>query len=166
MKCLHESKQFPVLSVMAALAGACSLLAADTSDTPQDPAIGQRTFATPDEAAGALRAATQAQDRTALHQIFGPEFDRLLTGDAAQDAKNADRFAAAVAQTCKPVPDGQDTVRLRLAPMVGRCRSHWSSRTGVGISTRRRARTKLSHGTSGRTNSMPLAFAALTSKLK
>jgi hypothetical protein len=119
MKRLHGFKQFAVLSVMAASAGVWSFLAAnisvaEPSDTSQDPAIGQRSFATPDEAVGALRAATQAQDKAALHQIFGPEFDRLSTGDAAQDAKNADKFAAAVAQACKPVPDGQDTITLEI----------------------------------------------------
>jgi hypothetical protein len=119
MKRLHGLKQFAGISFMAALAAAWSLLPADISvaepnDPPQDAAIGQRTFATPDDAAVALRAATQAQDKTALHQIFGPEFDQLLTGDATQDAKNADRFAAAVGEACKPVPDGQDTIRLEI----------------------------------------------------
>jgi hypothetical protein len=119
MKRSHGLNQFAGLSIVAALAGAWSFLAADISvaepsDTSQDPAIGQRSFATPDEAVGALRAATQAQDKRALRQIFGPEFARLLTGDAVQDAKNADRFAAAVAQACKPVPDGQDTITLEI----------------------------------------------------
>ncbi|HEV7927563.1 MAG TPA: DUF2950 domain-containing protein [Verrucomicrobiae bacterium] len=119
MKRSHRLEQFAVLSVVAALAGVWSFLPADIavaepSDTSQAAAIGQRTFATPDDAVAALRAATQTQDKAALRQIFGPEFDHLLTGDAAQDAKNADKFAAAVAQACKPVSDGQDTMTLEI----------------------------------------------------
>jgi len=119
MKCSRGLKQFAGPLIMAALAGAWILWPGDISvaepnDTSRDSAIGQRSFATPDEAVGALRAATQAQDKTALHQIFGPEFDRLLTGDATQDAKNADKFAAAVAQACKPVPNGQEIITLEI----------------------------------------------------
>ena len=49
-----------------------------------------------------------------LHAIFGPEFDQLLTGDATQDAKNAAKFASALAQSCKPVPEGNDKVTLEI----------------------------------------------------
>jgi hypothetical protein len=88
--------------------------AAEQNDPQQKPGAGQKVFASPEEAVNALRTATQAHDKTALHEIFGPEFDQLLTGDATQDAKNAEKFAAAVAQSCKPVPDGQDMVTLEV----------------------------------------------------
>jgi hypothetical protein len=93
---------------MAVLAGAWILLQGDAF------AEGLRAFSSPDDAVKALQAATENQDRTALHDIFGPEYDQLLTGDAAQDAKNAAKFAAAVAQACKPVPDGDDKITLEV----------------------------------------------------
>jgi hypothetical protein len=80
----------------------------------QKPAPGQRSFSSPEEAIQALRAATQANDRTALHEIFGPEIDNLLTGDPTQDAKNHERFAASLAEACHPVPEGNDTVILEV----------------------------------------------------
>jgi hypothetical protein len=61
----------------------------------------QQTFASPDDALNALRSAVQAHDRTALAQIFGPEFSSLQTGDKVQDAKNAQRFANAMQQNCQ-----------------------------------------------------------------
>src|SRR5215469_10646256 len=60
--------------------------------TPQK----QQMFASPDDAVKALRAAVEADDRTALSQIFGPLFPSLQTGDKVQDANNTHRFANAM----------------------------------------------------------------------
>jgi len=71
--------------------------------TPARPAANgqnQQTFASPDDAVKALRATVEANDRTALAQIFGPEFQSLQTGDKVQDANNTRRFANAMAVSC------------------------------------------------------------------
>jgi hypothetical protein len=61
----------------------------------------QQMFASPDDAVKALRAAVEANDRTALGQIFGPLFQSLQTGDKVQDANNARHFANAMAERCR-----------------------------------------------------------------
>jgi hypothetical protein len=71
-------------------------------------------FSSPDDAIKALKEATQAQDKTVLHEIFGPQYDQLLTGDAAQDARNHQKFAVALAESCKPVPEGEDKITLEV----------------------------------------------------
>ena len=37
------------------------------------------------------------KDKAALREIFGPELDKLITGDEVQDANNAQRFATLLA---------------------------------------------------------------------
>ena len=76
--------------------------------------VTQRLFDSPDEAIGALRAATEAKDTAVLREIFGPEFDELLTGDKVQDANNAQRFATALSQGCQPVKEGEDKITLEV----------------------------------------------------
>ncbi len=76
--------------------------------------VAQRLFATPDEAVKALQVAAEAKDQAALCAIFGPECRELLTGDKVQDANNARRFAAAMAQSCQPVKDGEDKITLEV----------------------------------------------------
>jgi hypothetical protein len=58
----------------------------------------QQMFASPNDAVKALRVAVEANDRTALDQIFGPDFQSLQTGDKVQDANNARHFAYAMQQ--------------------------------------------------------------------
>jgi hypothetical protein len=65
------------------------------------PAAGQRQFATPDEAVKALLAATQAHDKPALHEIFGPEARDLISGDQVADANEHAAFAKALTQFCR-----------------------------------------------------------------
>jgi hypothetical protein len=67
--------------------------AAEPNEAPQKPVVAQRLFASPDEAIKALQAATEAKDKAALREIFGPEFHELSTGDEVQDANNAQKFA-------------------------------------------------------------------------
>ncbi len=62
---------------------------------------GQQMYASPQDAVKALRVAVEANDRTALGQIFGPEFQSLQTGDKVQDAKNTRHFANAMAVNCQ-----------------------------------------------------------------
>jgi hypothetical protein len=75
---------------------------------------GQRSFDSPDDAVKALQAATEASDKAALLQIFGPDFKELMTGDETQDANNAKKFAAALASGGKAVKDGEDKVTIEI----------------------------------------------------
>jgi Protein of unknown function (DUF2950) len=99
---------------LAVLAGVCSIWPANLSVSQQTPPVAQRSFATPEEAIKALQAASEAQDKMRLREIFGPDYPQLQTGDAAQDSKNAEKFAADVAQSCKPVPEGDDIITLEI----------------------------------------------------
>ena len=62
----------------------------------------------------ALQTAAEARDKGALDEIFGPQCHELLTGDDVQDANNAKRFAAAMAQGCTPVKEGGDKITLEV----------------------------------------------------
>ncbi len=113
MKSSNQSTLFAGRSTIALLAGVCSILpvalhAAEASEAPQKPVVAEHLFASPDDAVKALQTAAAAKDKSALCEIFGPEFRELLTGDAVQDANNAQGFATAVAQNCNPVKAGEN----------------------------------------------------------
>jgi Protein of unknown function (DUF2950) len=119
MKISNQSTRFAQLSFIALLAGACAIVpadlhAADPNDAPLKPAVAQRSFASPDEAVKALQTAAAGNDKAAMCEIFGPEFQQLSTGDRVQDGNNAQKFAAAIAQGCKPVTEGEDKITLEL----------------------------------------------------
>ncbi len=119
MKFSNLMTRFPNLLTLALVAGACgalptTLYAAETEVTATNSAIAERLFASPEEAIKALQTATEAKDLTALEAIFGPEHQELQTGDKVQDANNAQRFAAALAQSCHQVKDGDDKITLEV----------------------------------------------------
>jgi hypothetical protein len=115
MNISNRLTRFPGLLTMALWACAGGILpAAEPEAAAQKPVAAQRLFASPDEAIKALQAATEAKDKSALNEIFGPEFKGLLTGDEVQDANNARQFAAAVAQGCAPVKEGEDKITLEI----------------------------------------------------
>jgi hypothetical protein len=119
MKYLNRLTRFTSLLTPALLACAWGILSADLhgaeqKEAPQSPAVAQRLFASPDEAAKALQAAAEAKDTAALRAIFGPEFDQLITGDKVQDANNAQRFATLLAQGCQPAKEGEDKITFEI----------------------------------------------------
>jgi len=119
MKLSNPLTRFAGLLTFALWAAAWGVSSADLraeeqKAAPQQPAVVQRSFPSPDEAIKVLQAATEAKDKAALREIFGPEIDELLTGDEVQDANNARRFAAAMAQGCNPVKEGEDKVTLEV----------------------------------------------------
>ena len=119
MKFFNQFRCFAGLLTIALLAGAWSILpvdlyAVEPNEAQQKPVVAQRLFASPDEAVKALQAATEAKDKAALSEIFGPEVQELLTGDEVQDANNAQRFATAIAQGCTPVKEGEDKITLEV----------------------------------------------------
>jgi hypothetical protein len=127
MKLSNPLTRFTSLLTTGFLAGAWGILpahlhAAEQKETQPKAAVAQRLFATPDEAIKALQTAAEAKDKAALREIFGPEFHDLATGDAVQDANNAQRFATVLAQGCQPVKEGEDKITLEIGtnnyPMV------------------------------------------------
>ena len=54
----------------------------------------QQTFPTPEAAMQALGSAAKAKDQAALNAIFGPDREKLLSGDPVEDAKGLEHFAA------------------------------------------------------------------------
>jgi hypothetical protein len=89
---------------------------AQPNETQKSRVVPQRLFASPDEAAKALQAATEAKDKIVLSEIFGPEVKELLTGDEVQDANNARKFAAVLAQGYTLVKEGEDTITIEAGP--------------------------------------------------
>jgi hypothetical protein len=119
MKLSNQLTRFTTLLTPALLVTAWGILSADLraaepKEASQQPAVTQQLFASPDEAAKALQAAAEAKDNAALRAIFGPEFDRLVTGDKVQDADNAQRFATLLAQGCQPVKEGEDKITFEI----------------------------------------------------
>jgi hypothetical protein len=119
MKLSNQSTHFASFLTIALWASALGILSADLhavepNDAQQKPMIAQRLFGSSDDAIKALQAGVEANDKAALHKIFGVQIDELLTGDEVQDANNARRFAAAMAQGCKPVKEGEDRIILEV----------------------------------------------------
>lgn len=69
----------------------------------------QSLFATPEEARQTLVNAAKANDQASLADIFGPDYDKLLSGDAILDNRELEQFVAAVDQSAKlePAPGGE-----------------------------------------------------------
>ena len=80
----------------------------------QPAASAQKTFASPQEAVEALKAALKVHDKAALRDIFGPGFQELLTGDDAQDKANSKRFAQANADGAHPLSEGDNKVVIEI----------------------------------------------------
>jgi hypothetical protein len=122
MKILSPSPRLALLGLTAIGLAACVSAPATpppppaaSSEQPTVPVApapqpAQRMFASPADAQKALLAATKAKDQVALHEIFGPDLDELLSGDATQDAIEAEHFSAALAEMCNPVKVGDDEV--------------------------------------------------------
>ena len=64
-------------------------------------APGQSTFNTPEEAVKALVSAAKDEDQAALQKLFGPEYNKLMSGDAVEDKKDMDDFAAAIQESAQ-----------------------------------------------------------------
>jgi hypothetical protein len=135
MKISNHFMRIASLSTVALLAGVCGVSNLHAADSP----ASERSFASPDEAVTALRTAAEAKDKAALLEIFGPQYKELATGDAVQDANNAQRFAKEMAQGCNPVKDGDDKITFEIGtnnwpfpiPLV-RADGHWHFDTAAG----------------------------------
>ncbi|HXC98493.1 MAG TPA: DUF2950 domain-containing protein [Verrucomicrobiae bacterium] len=100
----------------------------------------ERLFASPDDAVKALQAAVQAKDKAALGEIFGPEYNRLSTGDKVEDANHLQKFAAVMAEGCVQVNAGEDKITLEMGtnnwpmpiPLV-KANGQWHFDTAAGM---------------------------------
>ncbi len=86
-----------------------------------------------------LFGAVKAHDKALLGEILGPISKELLTGDAVQDTANSERLARAMAESCNPVPEGDDKIVLEIGhnnwpypiPLV-KVGSRWHFDTAAG----------------------------------
>ena len=79
------------------------------------PDVGQRTFASPREAAQTLLAAADAADVSALSAIFGQGAGEILnSGDAVQDKNNLERFVKRAKQSLRERIDPANPGRASL----------------------------------------------------
>jgi hypothetical protein len=139
MKLLNPLTRFSAILTMAIVTAACSVLPATLHAAEQKAAVAQRSFASPEEAIKALLEATQAKDKAALDQIFGPGVNLLRTGDEVQDANNRAKFAQALAEGCQQVPEGDGKITLEIGtnnwpfpiPLV-KTNSQWQFDTDAG----------------------------------
>src|SRR5271154_6861343 len=77
-------------------------------------AAGQSTFSSADDALQALVSAAKDKDRAGLTKLFGPEYNKLLTGDDVEDTKDLDAFASAASDSAElqKVSDSKFTVTM------------------------------------------------------
>ena len=145
MKFLNLSLRFPHLLTIALLATVPVLLpatirAAGTNDAPPKLAVTEQQFASPEAAIQALQTAAGTKGTAGLSEVFGPEFQELLTGDTVQDANNARHLAEALAQNCNQVKDGDDKITLEIGtnswplpiPLVKTDDGQWHFDTSAG----------------------------------
>jgi hypothetical protein len=64
-------------------------------------APAQATFSSPEDALQSLVHAAEGSDRAALAHLFGPDYQRLLSGDQAEDQKDLTEFSDAVREQAK-----------------------------------------------------------------
>jgi hypothetical protein len=63
--------------------------------------VAQSTFSSADDALQALVSAAKEKDRAALAKVFGPDYNKLLTGDEVEDNKDLDEFSTAVGESAQ-----------------------------------------------------------------
>ncbi|MGA2421365.1 MAG: DUF2950 family protein, partial [Candidatus Acidiferrum sp.] len=83
-------------NIVRLLAAAVLVWGASYAPNASAQAPGQSTFNTPEEAVKALVAAAKDENQSALQKLFGPEYNKLMSGDAVEDKKDLDDFSAAL----------------------------------------------------------------------
>jgi hypothetical protein len=79
----------------------------------------QISYSSPDDALQGLVSAAKDKDRSAMSKIFGPDYDKLLSGDSVEDDKDLSDFASAVEESAK-LQKNSDT---KYTVLVGK--DHW-----------------------------------------
>ena len=93
------SKSVSSALVAMALMLATSLFLGVPNIHAQTPA--QSTFSSADDALQALVSAAKDKDRSALAKLFGPDYDKLLTGDEVEDNQDLDAFSSAASESAE-----------------------------------------------------------------
>jgi hypothetical protein len=129
---------------------ACGFALLSAAAIAQDKPLKQKTFASPEEAAAALVAATKAHDRKAQFAILGSGAKELLqSGDAVADKAAGARFVSLYEAANKLEKTGDKAV-LAIGKDAWPFRS--SRRARPGASTPRRARRNSSTAASAATS--------------
>ena len=92
----NASRNIASRNIVRTLAIAIILCGASYGPAASAQAPGQSTFNTPEEAVKALVAAAKDEDQNALQKLFGPEYNKLMSGDPVEDKKDMDDFSAAL----------------------------------------------------------------------
>jgi hypothetical protein len=101
-------------AMLARLAIATTIVAAAAA-APAVAAESQRTFATPDEAVGALVQSLKARDKAGTAAILGPGSGAWLgSGDAVADRAAVEGFVASYEKKHAIVPDGDARAKLTI----------------------------------------------------
>jgi hypothetical protein len=89
-----------------------SIIAAPQSPRPE--IAKQQLFATPEDALQALVQAVKAKDQAALTAIFGPDREKLLSGDAVADNNALEHFAGELEKsaTLEKVADAKMAIQV------------------------------------------------------
>jgi hypothetical protein len=128
--------------LFAGVAGGGFVLGAKTQEAAKaaSEAAPQATYSTPEEAMQALMEAVKARDHAALQKIFGPDSDKLGSGDAVEDKKDLEDFATAIQESVhvQKADDGKYTLLVGKdnwptpIPIVKR-ESQWLFDTKAGL---------------------------------
>src|SRR5580698_4381249 len=69
--------------------------AAPAKPAPHAKSAAEKLFATPEAVIEALKVAAASNDQAAMNAMFGPDRQKLLSGDPVEDRNALTRFAAA-----------------------------------------------------------------------
>jgi hypothetical protein len=105
------------------------------------PGPGQLLFATNNDAAKALLDASKAKDKEAMRNLFGPGYDKLLSGDPVEDARGFDAFAAHAAEQYRLDKQADDKTVLIVGqkswpfpiPILKNAEGKWFFDTAAGM---------------------------------
>lgn len=100
------------LCAHAALALALAALSVPSFPAGSASTVKQKLFGTPEAAVQALVEAAKSGDQGRMLEIYGPEREKLLSGDAVQDASSLKTFAERLGKAAKleKVDDGKYTL--------------------------------------------------------
>lgn len=108
-------KLSPFLSwLLLAILSLTGPLFASDADRAKTPSGGEQSFASADEAVNALVTAAKSKDTNALHAIFGPAAQDLVSADAVQASEVFDIFVRRLEEKVEKVPGTNSHIALRL----------------------------------------------------
>jgi len=86
------------LAVMTLIVASCLFAGVPTAHAQT---AAQSTFSSSADALQALVSAAKERDRVALAKLFGPDYQKLLTGDEVEDNKDLDAFSSAASESAQ-----------------------------------------------------------------